>query len=549
MTDPTDLAGVRFQPYDKTALKFKTSVTNVLVPVVVTDENGNHVTGLKKEDFYLQENGKDQKISSLEEIKAANTPLPHPSASTGSEVTNQTYADSAPHRLVIIALDLVNTPFEDQLRARQAMIRYLSESIDPDSLYQLVAIQNNGLRILHDYTQDTNTLIAALKAVRSSFPTTHNVDSQARTSTDAGPTAVRAIPVDPDTGRPEIAAMEEFITGQAEQAYAEMREGAAASSTLAAFQEIAERAGGIPGRKSLIWITGSFPFSIDPGSGSVSEGLSFAAYQHTMQLLQDQLISVYPVDARGLLTISVDASMHLSRKENAQAASLLSDQSNRLRDTLDTMRAFADMTGGRAYVNTNDTRGAIRDAVKDGSAYYMLSYSLDRSDHRPGWRKIAVKVRNYRVRARQGYYATQTTVDPLSTARYDIDNALKSPLDFTGMPLRIVLNPTVINGDKRKVTFAMMVPPKVARVDSEDKNHLHVDIAYAVWTAAGKDAGHKGTSYNLNLNSVQLQQIDINGLSYGDTLELAPGSYRLRLVVRDNLTGQIGSVSAPLELK
>jgi hypothetical protein len=38
-------------------------------------------------------------------------------------------------------------------------------------------------------------------------------------------------------------------------------------------------------------------------------------------------------------------------------------------------------------------------------------------------------------------------------------------------------------------------------------------------------------------------------LGYGDTMELSPGSYRLRLVVRDNLTGQIGSVSTPLDIK
>jgi hypothetical protein len=111
------------------------------------------------------------------------------------------------------------------------------------------------------------------------------------------------------------------------------------------------------------------------------------------------------------------------------------------------------------------------------------------------------------------------------------------------------MNPTVVSGNKRRVTFAMTVPPKVARVDSDDKNHMHVEIAYAVWTATGQDAGHKGTSYNLNLNPTQLQQIDTNGLGYGDTLDLAPGSYKLRVVVRDNLIGQIGSVSAPLELK
>ena len=62
--------------------------------------------------------------------------------------------------------------------------------------------------------------------------------------------------------------------------------------------------------------------------------------------------------------------------------------SNQFIDTLDTMHAFADMTGGHAYVNTNDTTGAIRDAAQDGSDYYMLSYAVDKSDRRPGWRKI-----------------------------------------------------------------------------------------------------------------------------------------------------------------
>jgi hypothetical protein len=243
------------------------------------------------------------------------------------------------------------------------------------------------------------------------------------------------------------------------------------------------------------------------------------------------------------------ASEHVSANQLLQRNNLIKDQSNRLLDTVDTMRAFADMTGGHAYVNTNDTGGAIRDAARDGAAYYMLSYAVDKSDRRQGWRKITVKVGNYQIRARHGYFLTQTTVNPLNTAKYDMDNALKSPLDYTGLPLRIVLNPVAPDGDKRKVTFAMMMPPKSTKIDSDDKNHMHVDIAYAVWTATGQDAAHKGTSYNLKLNPTQLQQVDTVGLSYGDTLELAPGSYKIRLVVRDNLTGQIGSVSAPLDVK
>jgi hypothetical protein len=323
----------------------------------------------------------------------------------------------------------------------------------------------------------------------------------------------------------------------------------AASSTLTAMQQIAQRSSGIPGRKSLIWITGSFPFSIDPGSASVSEGTAFAIYQHTMQLLENQLISVYPVDARGLVTAQMDATTSNSARQLQSNPGLYRDMSNQLLDTLNTMRAFADMTGGHAYVNNNDTAGAIRDAAQDGSDYYMLSYAVDKSDRRQGWRKITVKVGDCHVRARHGYFLTETTLDPATSAAYDMDNALKSPFAYTGLPLRVVLKPPVSQGDKRKVTFAMTMPPKTASVDDSDSNHLHVEIAYAVWNATGQDAAHKGTSYNLKLNPAQLEALNTQGLGYGDTFELPPGAYRLCVVVRDNLTGQMGSVQAPLDLK
>jgi VWFA-related protein len=554
LADPTNQTSVDYQAYDKTPLTFTSKPIYVLVPVVVTDKDGKHVAGLKKEDFQVQENGNDQKLASLEEFKPTAAALPRPS-SPSNEITNRPTADATPRRLVIIAIDMVDTPFEDQARSRRALITYLSDNIEPGGLYQLVAIENNGLRVLHDYTEDTASLITTLQAVRNKFPTVIADASfiQRAGNTDPGPTNVSRPPEDPQFGAPivgphaqEFAAFLNYMDLQRVQA----DQANAINSTLCALQQIAERASGIPGRKSLVWITGSFPFSIDPGSASVNTAVSFAAYQHTMQLLESQLISVYPVDARGLVTAQLDATTYNTTRQLLGNTSLDRDMSNQLLDTLNTMRAFADMTGGRAYVNKNDTQGAIRDAVSDGSAYYMLSYAVDKSDRRQGWRKISVKVGEYHIRARHGYFLTQTTVDPpLSTAKYDIDTALKSPLDYTGLSLRIVLNPPTPDGDKRKVTFAMMMPAKSAKIDSDDKNHMHVDIAYAIWTATGQDSGHKGTSYNLNLNPTQLQQLDTNGLGYGDTVELAPGTYKLRMVVRDNLTGQIGSVSAPLDVK
>ncbi len=89
----------------------------------------------------------------------------------------------------------------------------------------------------------------------------------------------------------------------------------AVGSTLGAFQQIAHQLSGIPGRKSLFWITGSFPFDIDETSGSISVGTPFDAYQRTMQLLNDANVSLYPVDARGVVVVGeMDATMKVSRE-------------------------------------------------------------------------------------------------------------------------------------------------------------------------------------------------------------------------------------------
>src|SRR5260370_4882029 len=95
------------------------------------------------------------------------------------------------------------------------------------------------------------------------------------------------------------------------------------------------------------------------------------------------------------------------------------------------------MTGGRAYYNSNDLVKGFRDAVKDSAEYYMLGYYLDRSNTKPGWRKLSVKVKrdHVDVRARSGFFVTQATVDPESSRDSDLASALQSPIDYTALPL------------------------------------------------------------------------------------------------------------------
>jgi hypothetical protein len=71
---------------------------------------------------------------------------------------------------------------------------------------------------------------------------------------------------------------------------------------------------------------------------------------------------------------------------------------------------------------------------------------------------------------------------------------------------------------------------------------------YVVRNVKGEDVSHNNKLYNLNLNATYLSQLQKSGIGYNDTLELPPGQYGLRVVVRDNISGRVGSVWAPLQV-
>ena len=271
LADPTTQTGIQFQTYDKTPLTFTSRTIYVQVPVVVTDKDGKPVAGLKKEDFHLQENGKEQNIASLEAIQSSTAPLARPVV-PGNEVRNQTSSDATPRRLVIIALDMVNTPFEDQVSARRALINYLSDNIEPDSLYQLVAVENNGLRVLHDFTDETGPLIATLKSFASKVPTAKSDAGfvQRAETTEMGPGASLPTGEDPNLGTPFVGpvefriAMAAFLLSTGMQEI-QFREANAASSTRPPSSRLRSGSAVFPGASR--W-SGSPAASLFPTSSS-----------------------------------------------------------------------------------------------------------------------------------------------------------------------------------------------------------------------------------------------------------------------------------------
>lgn len=522
---------------------FRTKTVLIQVPVVVTDKSGTHLHGLAKDQFQIFENGKEQKIATFEEIIAKNTPIPPPASAPGV-FSNLAIPSDQPRSVTVVAIDLVNTPFLDQAYGRQQLIKYLGDNLDSGQATGLVVFDGNGVRVLHGLTTDASSLIKILKELGGQLPALHGVSEDTRDNIVGS----LLLPTSPTSTTNSLTA---FIDGGT--TYAGMAQQDAVQATMRAFMIIAETLSGIPGRKSLIWASASFPFYMNsPDTSPVNVPLMAQSYERAVAALNQAQISVYPVDVRGLIPSDVTASRGPGGMNGPAYANFLTARGQNLAATFDTMQNFADTTGGRAFRNTNDLVGAFKRAADDSSSYYLLGYYLDTHNDKAGWRKLKVKVlqKETQVRARDGFLMTSATMNPDTRRDADLKFAVNSPFDATGIPLTVRWRQSPASGsgsEKQAVAFVLQIPGKdLTTVGAE--NQIDVDIL-AIARNDALIADNIAKNLKGTMAPEKFAKLQSEGVDYPGDLHLAPGNYLVRFVVRDNQSGRMGSVTAPLAVQ
>lgn len=528
---------------DEKKVEFRSQTVLVQVPTVVTDKAGNHIHELKKEDFKVEENGKEQKLTVFEEITATKTGLTQVANPPGT-YSNLAQNGDPPRNVAVIALDTVNTPFLDQTYGRKQLVQYLADNLDSVPVLAMVVIGSKGVKTISGLTNDPATLLAALKKVRGELPAMQGIDTDAQALAAAGGANTAMLPLLSPGGDP-TAQLEQFVT-QGDAVFASYQQTRAIENTMQAFLMIAWSLSGIPGRKSLIWATGGFPFYMDSPS-TVPGGYLSVLYERAMEALNDAQVSVYPVDVRGLVNYSpvADATVHGGVSGPAMAIKT-TNRSWLQASTIGTLQDFAAMTGGRAFYNSNDLVSAFKHAIDDSTSYYLLGYYMDTSNTKPGWRKLHVKVarKDVEVRARSGFLVTNATMNPQLTQQADLVFALNSSFDSTGIPLTVQWRGTLADGDKRKIAFAMHLPFTALTIEGE-RNAYDMDfVGQAI--KKGTPPSNVGGTAKGSLTPDALAKLKTEGIFYGNSFDLPPGEYSVKFVVRDNLSGRVGSVTAPL---
>src|SRR4029077_10548301 len=95
----------------------------------------------------------------------------------------------------------------------------------------------------------------------------------------------------------------------------------------------------------------------------------------------------------------------------------------------DVLRTIAESTGAEAFVNTNTPERALRQVVREASAFYLLGYASTRNPRDGKFHKIGVKLKKpgIDVRARKGYWAPKAS--EIEHARTEAATAGAIPAD------------------------------------------------------------------------------------------------------------------------
>ena len=494
--DPFDVGATPQQ--DKAHRPFQLSVTTreVVLDVVVTDKKGNLVKSgdLKKGDFTVFEDGKEQKVRSFE------TPREHRMPAAGEKPIVNSAADlkkigDAP--VTILVLDELNSQFQDMSFSRNAMVKYLQSQ--PPVLKEptvLLIASNTKFQQMHDYTQDRDALIAVVKKHMPEYPW------RMMDSGKSGPGAVERM-----------------------------------AQVLAALLQIAQASTGTPGRKNLIWVGNGYPSADLTGLDDRTANTIETAVKRVTDRLLAARITMYTIDPSPGTTTTVDVQtpedLDMSQNETG---------SDPFGSGTASFETFATSTGGKAFRGRNDINNEIGEGIAAGSFYYTLSYTpSNTSTDAAKYRKIRIVMKdpNLRATTRDGYYQeTAADANPvldkdskpkqqMANLQLDISGALTSTISYNGLNVKAAKagdGTYRITADAAGLTW---------RPDAKGVESAEATVAGGWYDAKGKLVGH-----------VVREEVSAQGNEavFSLPIMVPPGTARLRVLVRDAVSGRMGTV-------
>jgi VWFA-related protein len=537
-------------PVPATEPQFKLRVEKnvVVVRVVVRDAKGRVVKRLRQEDFRLADNKKPQEISSfsVETSEAAAVAAQPPATAPGAKAGQEAATPVAPLAYLAFFFDDLYSAQDSLYRAGQAAEKFIAAL--PEN--ERVAIFTSSWAQTLDFTGDRQKIHETLAKLHANTRFNQHAGcpeisdflaSQIVNMEDDNAYSVVADRMVRDCQMPSKMAKKDFIRPLALAAYdAYMMESRALLENL---ESVIERTSRMPGERQVM---------------IVSDGFIDLEMQNRVEKVIDRAL-------RSRVTVSAlnGAGLALNMREldasqsNAPATPLLSI----LADSYDasaeaaatgTLREIANGTGGQFLTNDNNLLGGMRKMLLPPEVSYVLTFSPSELKYNGAFHSLKVSLasgRGLTVQARKGYFAPRAKATPEELAREEIREAVFSQNVIQDLPLTLSTAVRRTSGPNSEIALqANLEVHSLPFQRQGDRNLENLTCAVALFDRDGKYVSGFQKNYALALKDSTLADAQKSGLNFKSHVLVKPGTYTVRVVVRDSQSRQMAAASKAVEV-
>ena len=531
----------------------------IQIDVSVTDKSDRPVPDLKPEDFELFEDGKKQEIKFLEYVDAVKgrrsksrpgAPTVVVEAGEASDVNNQKLG-----RIFAFVVDDLTIPLQDMTTVRQMLTNFVDHDMLPGDLVAIVR-SVGGRSLLEQFTGDKDLLRRAVSLLTSStHPFAVSAPGAARVNLAAQSPAGATASTNSDTRSFSDISGDVDIQSASDDTNLTLRSLMALSTASFVIDSMRD----LPGHKTMVLLSGGLPI-FSSRSGQISNVSDL--FTRLADNAARSGVVINTMDVRGL-----SSTPGVVRAADVEGKSALGVQpgggAGRFGESLDpTVRNtegqanlnepmgltnLASRTGGIAVQNTNNFSAALGRILAHSDGYYLLAYTSTNEnwDGKPRKWSIKVKRSGVRVSMREGYLAREDKAGP-QNKQNELLEAARSPIARNDINLAVNLLMKAVDSGKTALDIHLLIDVNQLNLTSSDGKDHNFDIAGFVYDEFGKLRGGFAYTFKPTLSPEQLKQAD--GLSYTASTQLPPGNYQIRIVVRENDTGSLGTLSRYLEI-